>query len=62
MTTEDLINCEIKEYDNFYDMATKFLVMKFEFSISTKDIRIYDEKLKKISKKEIIHQKRMKVA
>lgn len=60
--SEDVIGCEVKEYDNFYDLATTTLVMKFEFSISTKEINILSEGVKKIPKKEISPQKRMKAA
>lgn len=61
-SSDDIIIGEIKEYDNFYDLATSMLTMKFEFSILSKELNIIEEKNKKISKSNDSYQKMMKVA
>ena len=59
---DDIIGCEIKEYDNFYDLATSMLTMKFNFTISTKELTILEEKTKKVSKNDESYQKMMRAA
>ena len=61
-SSEDMIFCEIKEYDNFYDLATSMITMKFEYSSSNKSINILNDATKKQIKVSGNHQKRMKAA
>ena len=59
---DDVISCEVNEYDNFYDWATTILTMRFSFSISTKEISILDEVTKKATKRDEHPQKIMRAA
>lgn len=61
-SSEDIITCEIKEYDNFYDLSTSMITMKFEYSSSNKSINILSDIVKKTIKTNDNYQKRMKAA
>lgn len=59
---DDVIECEVNEYDNFYDFATTILTMSFDFTISTKKISILEEVIKEVAKRDGEHQKIMLAA
>ena len=59
---EQIIHCELKEYDNFYDLAQHVLTMKFDYAIDSKELKIIEEKNKKVGNSKEQYQKVRKAA
>ncbi len=57
-----IIYCEIREYDNFYDMTKTINIMTFEFSTETKELNILSEKTESVEQPKTKIQRTFKAA
>ena len=59
---DNTIMCEMKEYDNHYDLASTISLMHFNFNVVTKEVEILLESIKIVNKINEQYQKTKKVA